>query len=674
MAEYDEAPWRYDAAISPGLVIGGRYRLEEQLAVAGEIATWRGLDQGLARPVLIHLTTGDSDRFGWMLQAARTAAGIEDARFLRVLDAASAHGQEPWSYIVCEHAVGDSLADLLAAGALSSRQAGLLVAELAQALIPQHVNGCFHQCLTPDKVIITANGNVKIAGFLIDAAAAELGQREWSLAQRADMRGLGSLLYAALCANWPVSPAASQRPVAGLAPAPLQGLPPASEQFWVSPHFINSQADPQIANIALATLRPGQGLVGPSLHTAAELHEALISIVGDQGADESLEKLMTERRGAVKARVVTAEEAITEVLATDADAPTQLIGLEPTTRLPVTTPQPNSGINSGPQIYTGSQALGSAESANRLPTAAADQTPNAVVTRLASPAATSPVTAAAPEDFEATRINPVISARPRPMAPTPDPHEPRTERLPAVTDEDFEPVEEPAAEQQKFWKAFSGLERFSTAGLVKRRTKSQSIGERFPKAVPDRRPLKIGLAAVGALLAVVFGIRACDATFYHRPTTPQPVPVAEAFVLDPTADGGDQTENMADAPLAVDGDPATAWDTLVYYNNPKFGGLKPGVGLVVDLGAPTAIHDVTVSLVNEQSAVQLMVPTEPGETAPMDSVNQWSVVAAQENVGTQVIFTPAEVTSRYLLIYFTNLPAVADAQFQSGIAEVTITS
>lgn len=638
MDEYQSVPWRQSVDPSPGLVIGGRYRLEEPRGVRNQIATWRGLDQGLARPVLIHLTD-DDERFAWMLQAARTAAGVEDPRFLRVLDAAPASGQEPWSHLVCEYAVGDSLTSLLSMGPLTSRQAGLLVRQLADALAPQHINGCFHQCLGPEQIIITPNGNVKISGFLVDAATAELAHREWSLAQRADMRGLGSVLYAALSGHWPVPPSSPQRPVAGLPPAPLQGLPPASEQFWCSPTLLNPQADPELSNVALAALRPGQGLVGPSLHSAAELRDALVQIVGDQPADEALERMMSERVG--RTRIVSPQEAVTEVLS-DTQAPTQLIDMEPTTRLVV------------------------------------QESP---VTPTSHPAPT-PV----PESVdESTRITPAIPHRPQPARPTPDPHEPRTEQLPVVDEEIAEDLDEkvPVGRfdtlREQLRDKVPPLADLPRPDMSRLASAASTVGKRIPDQVRSSRPARIGAAATVVLLvvALVLGVRSCGSAGDSgtEPAAPQPVAIIETFVLDPTADGGDQTENMADAPLAVDGDPETAWHTLVYYNNPRFGGLKPGVGLVVDLGTPTSIHDVTLTLTSQPSGVQLMVPSDGNQdAAPMESVQQWTVVASQDDATTTVTLTPVDVTTRFLLVYFTNLPAVADAQYQSGIAEITITS
>ena len=48
--------------------------------------------------------------------------------------------------------------------------------------------------------------------------------------------------------------------------------------------------------------------------------------------------------------------------------------------------------------------------------------------------------------------------------------------------------------------------------------------------------------------------------------------------------GDPPEENPELAPLAVDGDPATSWRTATYLQNFGPGGLKTGVGLVLDLG------------------------------------------------------------------------------------------
>ena len=57
--------------------------------------------------------------------------------------------------------------------------------------------------------------------------------------------------------------------------------------------------------------------------------------------------------------------------------------------------------------------------------------------------------------------------------------------------------------------------------------------------------------------------------------------------LDPQ--GQDGQENPEDVGLAVDGNPETGWRTSTYYRRADLGGLKDGVGLVVDLGGPREV-------------------------------------------------------------------------------------
>jgi hypothetical protein len=57
--------------------------------------------------------------------------------------------------------------------------------------------------------------------------------------------------------------------------------------------------------------------------------------------------------------------------------------------------------------------------------------------------------------------------------------------------------------------------------------------------------------------------------------------------------GGDDQERSDLAPLAIDGDPATAWGTESY-DNPDITVLKPGVGLVLSAGTRGALHTLTL--------------------------------------------------------------------------------
>ena len=126
---------------------------------------------------------------------------------------------------------------------------------------------------------------------------------------------------------------------------------------------------------------------------------------------------------------------------------------------------------------------------------------------------------------------------------------------------------------------------------------------------------------------------------------------------------GDGPENTGAVPNAVDGDPATAWDTE-RYDTSRFGGLKEGVGLLVDLGEPTAVEQVEVGL-RGGGDVELRAADEPGPDA-----TSFRVVAQADDTDAVARLVPGSpVTARYFLIWMTRLPEVDD-RFQGSISEL----
>lgn len=71
------------------------------------------------------------------------------------------------------------------------------------------------------------------------------------------------------------------------------------------------------------------------------------------------------------------------------------------------------------------------------------------------------------------------------------------------------------------------------------------------------------------------------------------VPVVGVQVLDPPP--GDGSENSGMVQRVYDGDPATSWRSQGYKSS-TFGGLKPGIGIVADLGQKAAVRRATLSV------------------------------------------------------------------------------
>ncbi len=156
-----------------------------------------------------------------------------------------------------------------------------------------------------------------------------------------------------------------------------------------------------------------------------------------------------------------------------------------------------------------------------------------------------------------------------------------------------------------------------------------------------------------------------------RSATPTPpldssaVPVSAVEDLDPHGDG---SENPGDVALAVDGKPSTAWRTLTYFGSPRLGQLKPGVGLVLDLGQRRRVR--SVSFVLEGRGTDLALGAADRRSG---SETGYPVVASVTGAGRTVTLRPEDpLLARYLLVWLTSLPQVAPGQYRGGVAEIVV--
>lgn len=292
---------------SSGQELGGRYRLEDCLVRRATTQTWRAFDEVLSRPVLMHLLPADHSRNEEVLGTARRAAIATDSRFLRVLDASAA--DEPIPFVVCEYAAGTSLQNLLSTGPLSALESAWLVHEVADALVSMHGQDLFHRRISPDTLVITATGNVKIVGFLLEAAispeaaeAEEPGRHE----QR-DVHDLGRLLYCTLVSHWP------GRQGYGMRAAPVD-----HDGNWLTPRQVRAGVSPALDRICDQILSDPPRQHEAPLRSAADIALALGKVLGTADASHDL-----ERRMRYPVEVVHVDEA--EPPLTDAD----LLHLEP---------------------------------------------------------------------------------------------------------------------------------------------------------------------------------------------------------------------------------------------------------------------------------------------------------------------------------------------------------
>jgi putative peptidoglycan lipid II flippase len=158
------------------------------------------------------------------------------------------------------------------------------------------------------------------------------------------------------------------------------------------------------------------------------------------------------------------------------------------------------------------------------------------------------------------------------------------------------------------------------------------------------------------------------------PSTPAPrtgqeratsLPITAISDVDPQGDGQESPDEVG---YAVDGDPATAWTTRAYYRRPDLGGLKGGVGLLLDLGTVTEVAAVDLRLRGTGTAVDLA----RGDSATAPVPGGYTVLARARAAGPRVSFVlDAPVNTRYLLVWLTRLPPDGPDTFRGGVAELT---
>ena len=152
---------------------------------------------------------------------------------------------------------------------------------------------------------------------------------------------------------------------------------------------------------------------------------------------------------------------------------------------------------------------------------------------------------------------------------------------------------------------------------------------------------------------------------------PLKIEAGQIRVVDPPKGDGTETRNLA---AAIDGNPATGWSTD-HYTRADFGGLKPGMGILINLGKPTSVDAVTVNVNVPGATLELRSgATDPGTGRANDKVisDTYQPIGQPISQGGTNFAFPAEGTPQYLLVWITNLPSDGAGQFAITVQEITV--
>jgi serine/threonine-protein kinase len=156
-------------------MLDGRYRVEMKIATGGMSSVYRGLDLRLDRPVALKIMdsryAGDNQFLTRFQREARAVARLKDPGLVAVYDQ-GIDGEHP--FLVMELIEGGTLRELLRErGPMPPHAVAAVLRPVLGGLAVAHSAGLVHRDIKPENVLISDDGDVKIADFGLVRAVAE---------------------------------------------------------------------------------------------------------------------------------------------------------------------------------------------------------------------------------------------------------------------------------------------------------------------------------------------------------------------------------------------------------------------------------------------------------------------------------------------------------------------
>lgn len=668
--------------VGPGTVLGGRYALRRRLSQGSEVEFWSGHDATLERGVALTIVGAAHPNRAGVLDAARRAAGVEDTRLVRILDVGT-EGDN--SFIVEETMSGsESLATILQQGPLPAEEARRIAGETAKGLETAGQRGLHHLRLTPHHILIAPDGELRVSGVAVAAAIDGPNQQEPDAvtALRQDAISLAAVIYAALTSRWPL-----EQKVSGVEPAPrvINGVVAPAEIAAGVPGDLDALCR-NMLNDGAGPLTPGvfANRIAPWSRQRVHRGESVPAVapqVPEGGAGLAAIPARKTPPRKTPARTSPARNGLSRGI------PAGAIETEPTVAIPTQQARPKSppGPSTDPAPATPAKqpAPGGPSGGSAVPSPEPDDvdpvaTPTAGDRAAAAGAATTKAlgTAVSSAGAAAGVVGGKLSAFAR-----------------SASQKSVRPSVEPDTEHNT---EHSTEHSSLPPGLL------SQVGDEGPPLPllpastalpPGRGQSRIVVLVVAAfvglsLVVATCGLRGPDkgaglskpaprrtvvvtapAVTVVASPKPKPASTEAAAIAILSATGfdpeGDRKERNSQAAKVYDGDLATSW-TSEGYGTVDFGNLKKGVGVVLDLGQPTAVHQVTIDL--GSGPVDLTV-----YAAPDPSLDGATVIGSAKDASGRIQLKPdtTKPPGQYLIVWFTSIAPDKD-QFRASISEIAL--
>ncbi|MHC4875900.1 MAG: serine/threonine-protein kinase [Planctomycetota bacterium] len=253
----------------------GEYELQEELGRGGMGVVYRATQTSLGRTVALKMilrgTLASETDVARFRKEAEAAAALSHPNIVQVFEVGEHDGQPFFSM---QHVDGMTLAQRLADGPLSGKEAVELLLPVCRAVAEAHAQGLLHRDLKPSNILISSSGQPYVTDFglakqiggeqpageanaltTLTQSGAILGTpsymapeqaagRRGEVSEATDIYSLGAILYAMLTGRPPFQAA-----------NPFDTVMMVLEQDPVPPRALNPKADSDLEMIALKCLQ-----------------------------------------------------------------------------------------------------------------------------------------------------------------------------------------------------------------------------------------------------------------------------------------------------------------------------------------------------------------------------------------------------------------------------------